>query len=198
MNAKYKVDGHPLDPHDLSGVWGFAGVAGAEPEVAAVVGIDRDILRPARDVRAGHELPRAARSEERRGRLHQVPRRYRPLRPRRSRRVHRLLRRDRWLPPSSLAPLARTTTALGHPGTPLFTGRLFFLGGSSDLQELHTGPRVRAGDLSGITTIEASQLLRPFVYPPPEVEKRLFVTTTKDQALLREVNRQWTRVLTGQ
>ncbi|MDB5474543.1 MAG: potF [Phenylobacterium sp.] len=38
----------------------------------------------------------------------------------------------------------------------------------------------------------------PNVYPPPEVEKRLFVTTTKDQALLREVNRQWTRVLTGQ
>jgi putrescine transport system substrate-binding protein len=35
-------------------------------------------------------------------------------------------------------------------------------------------------------------------YPPPELAKRLFVTTTKDQALLREVNRQWTRVLTGQ
>jgi hypothetical protein len=29
MNAKYKVDGHPVDPHDLSGVWGFAGVANA-------------------------------------------------------------------------------------------------------------------------------------------------------------------------
>lgn len=38
----------------------------------------------------------------------------------------------------------------------------------------------------------------PGAYPPPEVAKRLFVTTTKDQALLREVNRQWTRVLTGQ
>jgi putrescine transport system substrate-binding protein len=38
----------------------------------------------------------------------------------------------------------------------------------------------------------------PNVYPPAEVEKRLFVTTTKDQALLREVNRLWTRVLTGQ
>lgn len=38
----------------------------------------------------------------------------------------------------------------------------------------------------------------PNVYPPPDVERRLFVTTTKDQALLREVNRQWTRVLTGQ
>ena len=38
----------------------------------------------------------------------------------------------------------------------------------------------------------------PAAYPPPELAKRLFVTTTKDQALLREVNRQWTRVLTGQ
>lgn len=38
----------------------------------------------------------------------------------------------------------------------------------------------------------------PAAYPPPELAKKLFVTTTKDQALLREVNRQWTRVLTGQ
>jgi len=36
----------------------------------------------------------------------------------------------------------------------------------------------------------------PNVYPPAEA--RLFVTTTKDQALLREVNRRWTEVLTGQ
>jgi len=38
----------------------------------------------------------------------------------------------------------------------------------------------------------------PAAYPPAEVARRLFVTTTKDQALLREVNRQWTRVTTGQ
>jgi putrescine transport system substrate-binding protein len=37
----------------------------------------------------------------------------------------------------------------------------------------------------------------PNVYVSPELSKRLFVTTTKDQALLRDVNRQWTRVLTG-
>lgn len=37
----------------------------------------------------------------------------------------------------------------------------------------------------------------PNVYPTPEVFQRLFVTTPKDPALLREVNRQWTRVLTG-
>jgi putrescine transport system substrate-binding protein len=38
----------------------------------------------------------------------------------------------------------------------------------------------------------------PAAYPPPQLAARLFVTTTKDQALLREVNRQWTRVATGQ
>lgn len=37
----------------------------------------------------------------------------------------------------------------------------------------------------------------PGVYPPAEVAQRFFVTTTKGQDLLREVNRQWTRVLTG-
>jgi len=38
----------------------------------------------------------------------------------------------------------------------------------------------------------------PNVYPTPEVFGRLFVTTTKDQALLRETNRLWTRVMNGQ
>lgn len=37
----------------------------------------------------------------------------------------------------------------------------------------------------------------PNVYPTPEVFGRLFVTTAKDQALLRTVNRDWTRVQTG-
>ena len=37
----------------------------------------------------------------------------------------------------------------------------------------------------------------PNAYLTPEVSKRLFVTTTKDQALLRDVNRRWTKVLTG-
>ena len=46
--------------------------------------------------------------------------------------------------------------------------------------------------------VDASVRDDPAAYPPPELAKRLFVTTTKDQALLREVNRQWTRVLTGQ
>ena len=70
---------------------------------------------------------------------------------------------------------ALTTLALflaAHPGTPLFTGRLFFLGGSTDLQDLAAkagaparGP-VLAGDLSGIAAREVSPLLRPYTFPP--------------------------------
>ena len=57
-----------------------------------------------------------------------------------------------------------------HPGTPLFTGRLFFLGGSTDLHNLaddKVPPRgpILAGDLSGISVREASPLLRPFTFP---------------------------------
>ncbi len=70
---------------------------------------------------------------------------------------------------------ALTTLALflvSAPRTPLFTGRLFFLGGSTDLQTLAGGrgqPLIRAGDLSGITSVQVSALLRPYTYPPPEV-----------------------------
>ena len=38
----------------------------------------------------------------------------------------------------------------------------------------------------------------PNVYLPDEVFNRLFVTTGKDEDLLRDVNRQWVRVQTGQ
>jgi hypothetical protein len=70
---------------------------------------------------------------------------------------------------------ALTTLSLflaAYPGTPLFTGRLFFLGGSTDLRELaRFGGRcaVRAGDLSGIAAREVSALLRPFTFPPLEL-----------------------------
>lgn len=58
-----------------------------------------------------------------------------------------------------------------RPGTPLLTGRLFFLGGSTDLVELpgSSGGRVLAGDLSGIVAREASAFLRPFTFPPAEL-----------------------------
>ncbi len=72
---------------------------------------------------------------------------------------------------------ALTTLALflaAHPGTPLFTGRLFFLGGSTDLRDLSANGDappypVLAGDLSGITVREASPLLRPFTFPPEKM-----------------------------
>ncbi|MBL8773098.1 MAG: polyamine ABC transporter substrate-binding protein [Phenylobacterium sp.] len=37
----------------------------------------------------------------------------------------------------------------------------------------------------------------PNIYPSSQLSQRLFVSTTRDQALLRDVNRQWTKVLTG-
>lgn len=53
-----------------------------------------------------------------------------------------------------------------HPEAALFTGRLFFLGGSTALEPPSPAPAApRAGDLSGIALCEVSGLLRPFVYP---------------------------------
>jgi hypothetical protein len=62
---------------------------------------------------------------------------------------------------------ALTTLALFlavHPGTPLFRGRIFFLGGSTDLTSPADG--VLAGDLSGIAAREVSPFLRPYTFPP--------------------------------
>ncbi len=63
-----------------------------------------------------------------------------------------------------------TTLALflaAHPGTPLFAGRVFMLGGSTDLTPLDDG--VLAGDLSGIGIREITALLRPYTFPPLEL-----------------------------
>jgi hypothetical protein len=65
---------------------------------------------------------------------------------------------------------ALTTLALfraAHPEGSLFTGRFFFLGGSSDLARL--APGVRAGDLSGIAAREVASVLRPYTFPPLEL-----------------------------
>ena len=69
------------------------------------------------------------------------------------------------------------------------------------LPELHAaaGDHRQGVELSPSTPTQraAAKLVDPSVrddpaaYPPPELAK-LFVTTTKDQDLLREVNRQWT------
>jgi hypothetical protein len=79
------------------------------------------------------------------------------------------------------AALTALALFLAHrPGTPLLTGRLFFLGGSTDLVEqkpLSPGAArsvsgaapILAGDLSGIVAREASPFLRPFTFPPSDL-----------------------------
>jgi hypothetical protein len=78
---------------------------------------------------------------------------------------------------------ALTSLALfvaNHPGIPLLTGRLFFLGGSTDLIEARPvispdflpradHEKVLVGDLSGIVAREASPLLRLFTFPPADM-----------------------------
>src|SRR5262245_37893420 len=59
-----------------------------------------------------------------------------------------------------------------YPSLSLFAGKLFFLGGSTDLRELGTGylkARIPAGDLSGIAAVEVPGMLRPYVFPPPDL-----------------------------
>jgi hypothetical protein len=54
-----------------------------------------------------------------------------------------------------------------RPDSRLFHGRLFFLGGSADLEQ--PAPGVHQGDLSGIAAIELSPFLRPYTFPPLEL-----------------------------
>jgi len=76
-----------------------------------------------------------------------------------------------------------------YPRTPLFSGRIFFLGGSTDLRDLgkesqkerrasltrfnfwrsNRPQQILAGDLSGIATREVSDFLRPYTFPPLEL-----------------------------
>jgi hypothetical protein len=77
---------------------------------------------------------------------------------------------------------------VAHPDAALFTGGLFFLGGSTDLHDVGArsaergapgccaprstirAPRpVLAGDLSGIALREVPLILRPYTYPSPDV-----------------------------
>jgi hypothetical protein len=57
-----------------------------------------------------------------------------------------------------------------HPEAQLFTGRMFFLGGSTDLTPLAAPAQFpKCGDLSGIATEEAPAILRPYTFPPREL-----------------------------
>src|SRR5258708_29283156 len=53
-----------------------------------------------------------------------------------------------------------------HPGVPLFTGKLFFLGGSTALTPLGNS---LAGDLSGIAARAVPAFLRPYTFPPLDI-----------------------------
>jgi hypothetical protein len=69
-----------------------------------------------------------------------------------------------------------------RPDSRLFHGKLFFLGGSSDLER--SAPGVEQGDLSGIAAKEVSTPLRPYVFPP--LEMALEPDWDKKLALLAE------------
>ncbi|HEY2784055.1 MAG TPA: GH3 auxin-responsive promoter family protein [Fimbriiglobus sp.] len=65
---------------------------------------------------------------------------------------------------------AFTTLALFRhvrPRDELFTGKFFFLGGSTDLRRQDDGSL--AGDLSGIAARENLDLLRPYQFPPDDI-----------------------------
>lgn len=56
---------------------------------------------------------------------------------------------------------------VANPEAPLFSGRMFFLGGSTDLARPDPAfSHTLAGDLSGIVTREVPSILRPMTYPP--------------------------------
>jgi hypothetical protein len=54
-----------------------------------------------------------------------------------------------------------------RPGSRLFHGRLFFMGGTADLEQ--PAPGIRQGDLSGIAAIELTPWLRAYTFPPLEL-----------------------------
>jgi hypothetical protein len=53
------------------------------------------------------------------------------------------------------------------PDEPLFNGRVFFLGGNTNMQTQADGSK--SGDLSAIASVEISKWLRPYTFPPPEI-----------------------------
>jgi hypothetical protein len=53
------------------------------------------------------------------------------------------------------------------PGARVFRGKIFFLGGSTDLKAQADGSF--HGDLSGIAAREVSEIVRPYTFPPPDI-----------------------------
>jgi hypothetical protein len=77
-----------------------------------------------------------------------------------------------------------------YPGHELFTGRMFFLGGSTDLTRLLEGHNYpQAGDLSGIAAREVPTVLRAYAFPPldialiPDWDRKLALLAEKSSQL---------------
>ncbi len=54
-----------------------------------------------------------------------------------------------------------------RPDSRIFQGKIFFLGGSTNLEM--PSPGVRQGDLSAIASLEVSEILRPYTFPPVDL-----------------------------
>lgn len=54
-----------------------------------------------------------------------------------------------------------------RPGSRVMGGKIFLLGGSTDMTKLADG--IYAGDLSGIAVVRAPVWARPFTFPPPDM-----------------------------
>jgi hypothetical protein len=80
-----------------------------------------------------------------------------------------------------------------RPDPNLFRGRLFFLGGSTELER--PAPDVRQGDLSAIASLEVSELLRPYTFPP--LDLALEPNWNRKLALLAEHSRNEPITLVG-
>lgn len=80
-----------------------------------------------------------------------------------------------------------------RPASRLFHGKIFFLGGSTNLES--PCPGVRQGDLSGIATEAAGEWLRPFTFPP--VDLALETDWDRKLSLLAERSRNEPITLIG-
>lgn len=81
-----------------------------------------------------------------------------------------------------------------HPGTRVFGGKIFMLGGSVKLKDL--APGVKSGDLSGIESYALPWWYRPWHYPPPQIEE---IENWEDKvvAIAKSILDQDIRVITG-
>jgi len=81
-----------------------------------------------------------------------------------------------------------------HPEVSLFNGRIFFLGGNTDMAAQADGSK--PGDLSAIAAVEVSSFLRPYTFPPLELSG-IADWDTKVQQLAEQSARLPITVLSG-